>query len=770
MKMNELCVSFAKCDRSEEVIDILKSEGYWDDEQYWREFGDNENNYSTIGNQQSKPINALIEKLVNSGDSILTSKVIEAGIDPKDKTRAPQTMKDAMHKYLGVPNGDIYQLTPAKRTALGDECGGVVVTGDNDNPTYAIFDFGEGQAPKDFPKTLCGLSQTNKQQIPFVQGKHCSGGTGALSFVEDGIQLIISRKSPKVNNRKYSDDIGFTVTRKFPAGQRKSPTYKYFIINGEVPSFPAIPLSILPEIGNEQDAFCKDWEYGAFIKLFDYKIGAGLRTSSNIDLSNKLSVHLINPVFPIRFFERRSTSGKAHSSERTMSGLLTRLDTDRSQHIEQDTPYGFSFSVEKQDFTGQIYVLNSSTDRAIWNRFHGNDGVLYIVNGQANAFELNAIYRKKRIGLEYIANRIITIIDCTKLDNDHHADLFQNDRERLKDTPFTVDVKEAIESLLASHQGLKDMSQKHREETVKDKLANNKPLDKVMEKLIKSSPSLNSILLKGVRINKPMGIGAGASQWKSQKFPTFFDLEKKHTNFTKINPRKVEVTRKSIFTFSTDAENDYISRTIDPGSYEVFENGQLLSNQPSLHGVNGVWHLVLDSFPMSTIGQIFEISIKITDVSRVTPLEQIFWIETIPFQQKSGGGKGGKKTGQGKNNSTPGFKLPPIIEVSEAEWPKHSWNKESVFKFTNMNGIYDTYINMDNIHLLNELKTAKNEADKDILKTQYTLGLALISMNMSHLNLKGQFNDAEKSAEDVSKALGPVIIPMIRDLGSSISS
>ena len=174
---------------------------------------------------------------------------------------------------------------------------------------------------------------------------------------------------------------------------------------------------------------------------------------------------------------------------------------------------------------------------------------------------------------------------------------------------------------------------------------------------------------------------------------------------------------------------------------------------------------------MSTIGQIFEISIKITDVSRATPLEQIFWIETIPFQQKSGGGKGGKKTGQGKNNSTPGFELPPIIEVFEVDWPKHTWNKESVFKFIkNNNGIFDTYINMDNIHILSELKTAKNEADKDILKTQYTLGLALISMNMSHLNLKGQFNDAEKSAEDVSKALGPVIIPMIRDLGSSISS
>ena len=77
---------------------------------------------------------------------------------------------------------------------------------------------------------------------------------------------------------------------------------------------------------------------------------------------------------------------------------------------------------------------------------------------------------------------------------------------------------------------------------------------------------------------------------------------------------------------------------------------------------------------------------------------------------------------------------------------------------------------MDNIHLLTELKTAKNEADKEVIKTQYTLGLALISMNMSQLNLnKSEFTDVEKSCEEVSKALGPIIIPMIRDLGSSIS-
>ena len=49
-----------------EVINILKHEKYWDNENAWRNFGDNENNFATIGNQQSLPETALVEKIINS--------------------------------------------------------------------------------------------------------------------------------------------------------------------------------------------------------------------------------------------------------------------------------------------------------------------------------------------------------------------------------------------------------------------------------------------------------------------------------------------------------------------------------------------------------------------------------------------------------------------------------------------------------------------------------------------------------------------------------
>ena len=49
-------------------------------------------------------------------------------------------------------------------------------------PCVNIADLGEGQTPEAFPLTLVSLGQRNKISIPFVQGKYCQGGTGALRY------------------------------------------------------------------------------------------------------------------------------------------------------------------------------------------------------------------------------------------------------------------------------------------------------------------------------------------------------------------------------------------------------------------------------------------------------------------------------------------------------------------------------------------------------------------------------------------------------------
>ena len=118
MNLEKLCISLASCNEAKEVKKVLQKEGYWNDPKSWEDFDDNPNNWSSIGNQQTKSINALVEKMVNSGDSILTSKCIEQGINPEDIKNAPASLKEAIIKFLNVPNADLSQLDSQQRTAL----------------------------------------------------------------------------------------------------------------------------------------------------------------------------------------------------------------------------------------------------------------------------------------------------------------------------------------------------------------------------------------------------------------------------------------------------------------------------------------------------------------------------------------------------------------------------------------------------------------------------------------------------------------------------
>ena len=46
--VKDICMDLIKSDSENEVIEILKSCGYWDDNAVWRYYGDYENNYNVM--------------------------------------------------------------------------------------------------------------------------------------------------------------------------------------------------------------------------------------------------------------------------------------------------------------------------------------------------------------------------------------------------------------------------------------------------------------------------------------------------------------------------------------------------------------------------------------------------------------------------------------------------------------------------------------------------------------------------------------------------
>ena len=89
-ELQDLCFALMLAESDDEIVTLLDKAGLWDDPRVWRYIGDNENNYSQVGNQQAEPIAALAEKLVNSIDARLIMACLLAGIDPEGPDHAEE--------------------------------------------------------------------------------------------------------------------------------------------------------------------------------------------------------------------------------------------------------------------------------------------------------------------------------------------------------------------------------------------------------------------------------------------------------------------------------------------------------------------------------------------------------------------------------------------------------------------------------------------------------------------------------------------------------
>ncbi len=247
-ELKNLCLSLACSDSEEEIIQLLKESGYWDDHQSWRYYGDNENNFATIGNQQSTADTAIVEKIINLVDAVLMRECYRRNVRP-NSSDAPKSTSDALKILFGIHEGKLSNLNASGRTELAQNIS-FIATGQKTNPCYSIIDLGEGQSPESMPLTLLSLNKSNKLKIPFVQGKFNMGATGSLQFCGTrNIQLIISKRDPKIGDAKdqTASCWSFTVIRREdPSAGTRSSSFKYLAPNNRVLSFNADSLSLMP--------------------------------------------------------------------------------------------------------------------------------------------------------------------------------------------------------------------------------------------------------------------------------------------------------------------------------------------------------------------------------------------------------------------------------------------------------------------------------------------------------------------------------------------
>ena len=773
--LKKLCIEIATTEDGDDVKAILENYSLWNDRSCWKAVGSkgdddkNLNNFSIIGSQQSNPVNALVEKLVNCGDSALILRCQEEGISLQGND-TPENIKIAMEKLLDVEDGRWINAVASTKTALAEKYCNFVATGEvgkNANPTYTIIDNCEGQHPSQFQSTFMSLTQKNKVGIKFVQGKFGMGSYGAVNFcTKYGLQLIISKRNPKLNKTNLSDEWGFTVVRKIePTVEDRCSQWQYLVINNEVPSFKKEDLEIYP--GKYPNIYGGEFKYGSFIKLYNYDIGPALRTNITLDLYNRINTLLVNPVVPIRFHERRKFT--ANSYETTLDGLETRLERDRSGVLEDNFPSEFIFNIEGQKFIGNIYAFkkysNEEKKIKVDTKNYG-DGVIFTINGQSNGNLPRRFFSTGGLKYETISKNLLVTVDCSNVEPRFIEQIFQNNRERIYDKTFTKKIKEAIKEELENHQGLRKFQNNWRSSEIRE-LKNSEKTQNLFEKLMSKNPNLSNYLFKGGKIINPFNKQKKEEERKYvyEFFPTFFQTTKPHL---KDSPRIVEKERNIRVSLETNAPNDYFTRPREPGSFKVYKFGEDITNNDGvkLSGFNGEWNL---SLPESK-DEFQQYRFEVTDNKKLEPLTCEFYLKLEDKRER-------KKHPSNKNQKSNQLKMPDVIPLNREHFQDNEIDEKDILFIEDTYDGHKFYLNMDNVFVASYLKKL-SQSEGELAKEQYRISATLLGLVLieEFKNKKKSSDEDDKEngtlkdfSREYTRSLAPIYMDFIRDISSIIS-
>ena len=782
-EIKKFALDILHADSEDEVIEILKKAGYWDNCTAWRRYGDKEGNWSQIGNQQSSPEAALVEKVVNSIDSRLMSQCLTRGINPVS-SKAPQSIREARARFFGDGRGTgdeagtLVNWSPLKRIRESREIT-IAATGRRGKKMcLTISDRGEGQSAQRLPDTILSLNAENKQRIRFVQGKFNMGGSGALRFCgEKGIQLVISRRNPAlveldktndptannwavtvVRREEPTDKVGASVHSEFtylaPIEHENNPR-KGGVLNFESGTMPIMPI--------QNDAYKKEVDFGTAIKLIEYKEVSRSHVLRKDGLLYALERLMPEIALPICLHECRDYKDNKESSFDTLAGLVVRLEESQADKLESGFPQAAVICEGSMKMTAKIYAFKESNAESYLKK----EGVIFQINGQAHGSFQKRIFTSKEVKLPRLKDSLLVLIDCSELSAVQRENLFMASRDRLSDVDISGKIKEQVKEILKSNKSLRKLQQERKAKDVEGRLSEEKPLEEVLEKVLRRSPVLWKLIGEGQRLTKPFPTeNTGGSEFIGKPHPTFFEVKYAHPDRT--YRRKCEEGRSCRIKFRTDAENEYFSRPTDRGTHklEIMDRADFTVDSESFALENGDANLNFALPSKAKVGDQFIIRTTVSDRTLVEPFVSLIELTVVSKQRSS----------SNPSNSKNKFSLPNCIPVQTKDelWVRHDFTPETACHVqtdpSDDKGVdvHTFYINVDNTALKTEMKHSYQDAR--VLEAKFIYGNLLLGLAMLHADKNASAKDGENgenavSVQDqirkVTKAVSPVLIPMI---------
>ena len=801
MDAKSLCDKLLLAETEGTVVKTLKDAGYWDDVTAWRSYGDLDNNYGTIGNQQSEAVAALVEKIVNAIDARLTNACLERGDDP-ESSDAPGSIREAVHRYFGDGgpfdpdrSGRLSNWTDAKLNLEGEfitlSATGARPAGrgsSNARPCLSIADQGEGQTPDDFPDTFLSLHRNNKIRTRFVQGKFNMGATGALPYCSEkhNLQLIVSRRNPGLLNGHSparAHEWGFTIVRRIdPSSDSRSSVFQYLAPveagsakPGGVLSFPAESYPIFPD---RSGAYARPAAFGSLVKLYEYRwqgtSSSIIMPSDGSGLVRRIEIALAEPALPVKLYECRGYAG--NENFRGARGILTDLDRNPSD-LEEGFPQSADLGIGSHQVKVRIFAFKPDAYQSHRTARHG---VLFLYNGQLHASFQTRFFSRQSVRKSYLVNDLLVTVDCSSIDRRDFEELFMNSRDRLRsDSRLSEEIERKLEELLNNSEALRLLERQRREAAIAKKYEDDDGRMELLKEILSNNPDISRYLLEGATVVRagrgPRPVDDG--QFAGRQFPTFF------------KPRRPEwavgAGRTVTLEFDTDAENNYFDRSVSPGKWSIANpSGEDWTNYWDRTGPNGGiarfrWNT--GSLPPGVIkpGDGFDFTVAVSDESRIDNLESQVRVNIIDPVERTGGG-GGNRRERGSDSVAP----PNMHEVYENEWSAHPvgpFDSKTAVRIAadssndSSREAWDFYVNADNeyIHHHSRSKDRPLEIVRKAFATAVVfLALAIIRGEASNDKVVGHDENAEPLSADgipqtvdrVTRYLSPALLPLIESL------
>lgn len=753
MDSADLCFAFLRAESEAAVTQIIENDLSAVEGVAWREIDQRDTNSNTISNQASTGSKALTELCTNMVDAVLMKRAYEQGIRDLQGPDAPQSVTEAVRTLIGftgdrtgvlaeMDDDDSLREFAAENLVIG-------VTGGSrkgDAICFTFADNGEGQHPHDFERTFLSLSTRNKSDIPFVQGKWNMGGSGVLGYCGlHWYKLIVSRRYDRTG------PWGWTLIRQRPMAEL--PVAEYLVIDDAIPSFERDQVFPATLRSGEVDEDLSRTS-GTIIKLYSYTLEA--RASTSFDgIREAINAGLVSTVLPFRLYNYRATPSPTRTGrramgvdERPLNGMEFQLRRGSSGRGDDDTQSAQGHRAHERHHVnavshpelGEIAItaIVLPRERPPWLRTNLGR-IFHAVNGQVQHTQTRGYL--SRCGFPGLMDRVVLIVDATKLTTAAHNLVWKSDREHVRETSIGQIYLETVRENIANAEFLKVLQQEFAAEQIDAETSSAQK--SLFESLIDNDPNIAQLLPRGtlVRRRGRRKRNDGQPEWEGKRSPTFLRLPSRQLRADGID---LAAGVKRRVQLETDVENGWLSRDENPGRIVIDGDGaNHIEYSASIHDGRVALGLTLAESRFQP-GEHIEAVVSMRDEEMPLPVECAISLNVVAARQPKPPGTRTRKRSSADDQgeqAEEALDIPPTRWLTEdgrtimggeqtIRWPADYGEQDGglIEDFGDAGKVYQ--INYDNAHFQSFLQAARTESERRIITTQYQLGMLVSMMGM----------------------------------------